>query len=204
MAAELSLEPGARCGHGAAHKALNGAGTGRPPELGAGRAAAADLGRRADPVGGGCEQLTAAGYGCQPGAAVLSLLRVGQRQCAADPGWLYSFVAAMEPRRTSWTLLLDAIRIGPPDDATVVTATQVREVVIQIIEAGHWRDGDPDILVVFDSGYDLTRLAWLLADLPVEVLGRLRSAWVMDLPAPARILRERPPGPARRCGQAHR
>jgi hypothetical protein len=35
-------------------------------------------------------------------------------------------------------------------------------------------------------GYDLARLAFLLADLPVEVLGRLRSDRVSRLPAPAR------------------
>ena len=91
------------------------------------------------------------------------------------PGWPYSLVVALEPGRTSWTLPLDAVRLGPADDATEVTAAQVREVVTRIIAAGHWRDGDPDILVVFDSGYDLTRLAWLLNDLPVEVTGRLRA-----------------------------
>jgi hypothetical protein len=68
-----------------------------------------------------------------------------------------------------------------------VTAAQVREVVTAIIAAGHWRGGDPDILVVFDAGYDLTRLAWLLRDLPVEVLGRLRSDRVMYFPAPPRL-----------------
>ena len=57
---------------------------------------------------------------------------------------------------------LDAVRLGPADDAAAVTAGQVREVVMRVIDAGHWHDGDPDILVVFDSGYDLTRLAWLL------------------------------------------
>jgi DDE superfamily endonuclease len=67
-----------------------------------------------------------------------------------------------------------------------VTAAQVRGVVERITAAGHWRDGDPDILVVFDSGYDLTRLAWLLAGLPVEIMGRLRSDRVMYLPAPPR------------------
>jgi hypothetical protein len=56
----------------------------------------------------------------------------------------------------------------------------------RIIAAGHWRDGDPDILVVFDAGYDLTKLAWLLADLPVEIVGRLRSDRVMYFPAPVR------------------
>jgi hypothetical protein len=103
------------------------------------------------------------------------------------PGWPYSFVAALEPGRTSWTLPLDAVRLGPADDATEVTAAQVRDVVRRIIAAGHWRDGDPDILVVFDAGYDLTRLAWLLRDLPAEVLGRLRSDRVMYLPAPPRL-----------------
>ena len=39
---------------------------------------------------------------------------------------------------------------------------------------------------IFDAGYDLTRLACLLADLPVEVLGRLRSDRVLQLPAPPR------------------
>ena len=67
-----------------------------------------------------------------------------------------------------------------------MTARQVREVVARIIDAGHWREGDPDILVIFDAGYDLTRLAWLLAGLPVGVLGLLRSDRVLYFPAPAR------------------
>ena len=47
------------------------------------------------------------------------------------------------------------------------------------------REGDPRILVVFDAGYDVTRRAWLLADLPVALLGRRRSDRVMWLPVPA-------------------
>jgi DDE superfamily endonuclease len=111
----------------------------------------------------------------------------GRGNAQMIPGWPYSFVAALEPGRTSWTLPLDAVRLGPADDATAVAAAQVREVVERIIAAGHWRDGDPDILVVFDAGYDLTRLAWLLAGLPAEVLGRLRSDRVMYFPAPPRL-----------------
>jgi hypothetical protein len=95
-------------------------------------------------------------------------------------------VAALEPGRTSWTRPLDAVRLGPADDPTGVTAAQVRDVVHGLIAAGHWHHGDPDIVVVFDAGYDLTRLAWLLRDLPAEVLGRLRSDRVMHFPAPAR------------------
>jgi DDE superfamily endonuclease len=99
----------------------------------------------------------------------------GKGQAQMIPGWPYSVVAALEPGRSSWTALLDAVRLGPADDETEVTAGQVREVVTRLVAAGRWNDGDPDILVVFDAGYDVTRLAFLLGDLPVQPLGRLRS-----------------------------
>ncbi|MFG2483538.1 transposase [Streptomyces virginiae] len=47
------------------------------------------------------------------------------------------------------------------------------------VAVGQWRLGDPDVLVVPDAGYDAPRIAHLLADMPVEVLGRLRSDRVM-------------------------
>lgn len=40
-----------------------------------------------------------------------------------------SFVAALETGRTSRCQLLDAVRLGPDDDVTDVTARQVRRVV---------------------------------------------------------------------------
>jgi hypothetical protein len=107
----------------------------------------------------------------------------GKGQAQMIPGWPYSFVAALEPGRSSWTALLDAVRLGPADDATAVTAAQLREVIGRLHQAGHWRAGDPDILIVFDAGYDVTRLAYLLADLPVELLGRLRSDRIFRFPA---------------------
>jgi DDE superfamily endonuclease len=110
----------------------------------------------------------------------------GRGQDQMVPGWPYSFVAALEPGRTSWTQILDAVRLGPDDDEAQVTAAQVREVVHRLIAAGQWRDGDPHILVVFDAGYDLARLAHLSADLPVEVVGRIRADRVLRLPAPPR------------------
>jgi hypothetical protein len=110
----------------------------------------------------------------------------GKGQAQMIPGWPYSFVAALEPGRTSWTALLDVVRLRPCDDATEVTATQVREVVGRLRQAGHHQTGDADILVVFDAGYDVTRLAFLLRDLPVELLGRLRSDRVFYFPAPPR------------------
>ena len=86
-----------------------------------------------------------------------------------------------------WTAVLDAVRIGPLQDATTVTAAQVREVIDRLREHGRWCDGDPRVLVVFDAGYDVTRLAWLLRDLPVDLVGRLRSDRVLYLPAAAPV-----------------
>jgi hypothetical protein len=102
------------------------------------------------------------------------------------PGWPYSIVAALEQGRTSWTTVLDAVRLGPDDDATAVTAAQLREVVGRLAAAGRWTPGDPPIEIVMDSGYDVTRLAFVLSDLPVVVTGRLRSDRVMIGPIPAR------------------
>lgn len=102
------------------------------------------------------------------------------------PGWPYSFVAVLEPGRSSWTQMLDAVRLGPADDATGVTATQLRDVVRRLVDCGQHDAGDPDILIVCDAGYDVTRLAFVLSDLPVQLLGRIRSDRVMLLPAPPR------------------
>jgi hypothetical protein len=102
------------------------------------------------------------------------------------PGWPYSFVAALEIGRSSWTAVLDAVRLGPADDTTAVTAAQLRAVIEQLIAAGHWQPGDPDIVVVADTGYDVPRLAYVLADLPVDLVGRLRSDRVLRLPKPIR------------------
>jgi len=110
----------------------------------------------------------------------------GRNKDQLIPGWPYSFVAALEPGRTSWTQVLDAVRLGRDDDVSEVTAVQVRAVVQRLVTAGQWLPGDPEMLVVFDAGYDPARLAFLLADLPVEVLGRLRSDRVFRLPAPPR------------------
>ncbi len=82
--------------------------------------------------------------------------------------------------------MLDATRLEPGADVAAVTAVQLRNVVVRLIGAGQWRAGDPEVLVVMDAGYDAPRIAHLLADLPVQVLGRLRSDRVMRRPAPSR------------------
>ncbi len=65
----------------------------------------------------------------------------GKGNAQLIPGWPYSFVVALEPGRASWTLPLDAVRLGPEDDATEVTAAQLRDVVTRIIAAGQWTPG---------------------------------------------------------------
>lgn len=102
------------------------------------------------------------------------------------PGWPYSVVCALETGRHSWTAPLDAQRLAPGDDAATVTATQLRRLVTDLIGAGRWQPGDPDVLIVADAGYDGPRLSFLLADLPVAVLVRMRSDRVLRRPTPPR------------------
>jgi DDE superfamily endonuclease len=185
--AGLSLAPGHRRGHGALYDAVNCgqiaisrlrwslAGLPLPRAADGRLVLAADVSSWLRP-----------GAATSPGRMFCHVYGRGKGQAQMIPGWPYSVIAALEPGRTSWTAVLDAVRLGPEDDETQVTAGQVRDVVTRLIEAGHWAEGDPAILVIFDAGYDVTRLAWLLADLPVELLGRLRSDRVMRLPAPPR------------------
>jgi hypothetical protein len=184
--AELSLEPEHRRGHGGLYDGLN-----------AGRIAFSRVRRALDTL-----PLPRMGGRLVLGVDVTPWLRPdaetspdrlfchvhGRAKNTSQmiPGWPYSIVAALESGPTSWTAVLDAVRLGPDDDVTAVTAAQLREVVDRLIAAGHWRAGDPPIEIVMDSGYDVTRLAFLLADLPVVVTGRLRSDRVMIAPVPAR------------------
>jgi hypothetical protein len=95
-------------------------------------------------------------------------------------------VAALGPGASSWTLPLDVLRIGPDDDETEVTAAQLREVVGRLIAAGHWKDGDPPVIIAVDAGYHAARLAHLLAGLPVVLVVRVRSDRVFYGPPPPR------------------
>jgi hypothetical protein len=185
MLAGLSLEPECRRGHGAVYDAVNCG----EIAIGRLRRALAGLPLPAWPdgrirLGVDVSNWLRPDAETSPDRLFCHCYARGKGNAQMIPGWPYSFVVALEPGRASWTLPLDAVRLGPAGDATELTAAQVRDVVTRIIAAGHWHDGDPDILVVFDAGYDLTRLAWLLAGLPVEVMGRLRSDRVMYVPAP--------------------
>jgi DDE superfamily endonuclease len=185
--AALSLAPEHRRGHGALYGAVNGgrigvtrlrrvlAGLPLPRAVDGRLVLAVDVSSWLRP-----------GAGTSPGRLFCHVYGRGKGQAQMIPGWPYSVIAALEPGRTSWTAVLDAVRLGPDDDDIAVTAAQVRDVITRLTGAGHWRPGDPAILVIFDAGYDVPRLAFLLADLPVEVLGRLRSDRVMRLPVPPR------------------
>lgn len=96
-------------------------------------------------------------------------------------------VAALETGRTSWTAVLDAVRLAPEAEVAAATIAQIREVVERLLAAGQWRDGDPPILVVLDASSDAPRIADLLGHLPVQILGRMRSDHVLRRSTPPRV-----------------
>ena len=57
---------------------------------------------------------------------------------------------------------------------------------LRLEAAGQWERGRPEVVIVMDAGYNVTRLAWLLADLPVIVAARVRADRVFYRPAPPR------------------
>jgi hypothetical protein len=67
----------------------------------------------------------------------------GKDQAIMIPGWPYSVIVGWEPGRSSWTAPLDVQRLAPGDAATV-TATQVRQLIGRLIQAGQWVVGDPE------------------------------------------------------------
>jgi DDE superfamily endonuclease len=197
MLAELCLEPECRRGHGGLYDALN-CGEVRIGRLR--RAVDAVPPRRWDDgrIRLACDvsNWLRPEAGTSPERLFCHCYARGKGNAQMIPGWPYSWVAALEPGRTSWALPLDAVRLGPQDDATEVTAAQLRDVIARLTAAGHWKPGDPDVIIVLDAGYDLARLAWLLADLPADVTGRLRGDRVMYFPPP--------PAPARPAGTGGR
>jgi hypothetical protein len=60
------------------------------------------------------------------------------------------------------------------------------------MRGGQWTDGDLPVLVVVDAGHGVTRLTFLLCDLPVELLGRPRSNRVMYFPPRGGVASPRP------------
>jgi len=121
---------------------------------------------------------------CSPQRLFCHVHGRGKNAGQVVPGWPYSFVAALGPGASSWTLPLDAVRLGPDDDDCAVTAAQLREVFARLAAAGQWADGDPAIIIVMDAGYNVARLAHLLADLPAVLVARVRADRVFYRPGP--------------------
>lgn len=172
----LSLAPEHRRGHGALYDAVNCgrveidrlrtalAGV-RLPRVASGRLVmAVDVSPWLRPDGATC-----------PDRSFCHTYGRGRNEHQMIPGWPYSIVAALETGRTSWTAPLDAQRLAPGADVAAVTTAQIRDVAYRLVAAGQWRDGDPDMWFVLDAGYDAPRIAYLLRDLPVQILARMRS-----------------------------
>jgi hypothetical protein len=198
--ARLSLATEFRRGHGALYDALNCGHTGFArlrralaqlplPDWGDGQIRlAVDVSAWLRP-----------GAGTSPGRLFCRVPGRGKNAGTSVPGWPYSFVAALSPGPSSWVLPLDAVRLTPGSDDLEGTAAQLRDVITRLIAAGQWEEGDPPVLVALDAGYNVTRLAYLLADLPLVLVGRVRSGRVFYRDPPPR---PRGPGQAPRHGEA--
>ncbi|MEU1107032.1 transposase [Streptomyces tibetensis] len=75
--------------------------------------------------------------------------------------------------------LLDAVCLAQADDTAQVTARQLRNVGTRSVTTGRWQPGDPELLIVMGSGYDIAYLSHILADLPMVLVGRQRSDRLM-------------------------
>ncbi|WP_211228376.1 transposase [Glycomyces tenuis] len=196
----LSLNGAFRRGHGSLYEALN---AGR---IDTDRLQGLLSGQRLGRVGGRIVlAVDATGWlrpdaNCSPGRLYCHVTGHGRGQDQMVPGWSYSFVATLASGASSWTQILDAVRIGQDDDAAETTTAQLRSVIEALIGAGQHRPGEAPILIVTDAGYDVPRLAHQLGDLPVIIIGRLRSDRVLyGRPTPASGRGRRP-----KHGRAHR
>ncbi len=66
-------------------------------------------------------------------------LRPGPERAPDDPWLAVLGRAALETGRTSWTAVLDAVRLEPGADVAAVTTAQIREVAERLIAGGGGR-----------------------------------------------------------------
>lgn len=95
-------------------------------------------------------------------------------------GWNFQWISQLSWDPDSWTAPMDAMRIGPSQDATDATVDQVRRLV------GLLPDDEAVPMFVFDAGYDPIAISEHLKDDRVQVLVRLRSDRVFYTDPPAR------------------
>ncbi|MGW2447960.1 transposase [Streptomyces sp. NPDC001675] len=117
------------------------------------------------------------------------------------PGWPHSFFAVLTPGPH----LVDRgpgarSASGPPTLWRPSPPASSRLLVDRLIAAGQWRPGDRGMLIVRDASCDVMRLARLLRDLPIELVGRLYSDCSLRLPAPLASTSPRAAGRLERKG----
>jgi len=84
-------------------------------------------------------------------------------------GWSYQWITGLNWVHNSWTAPADVRRISPTEDATDVTATQIRDLVGRL---GH---SEQTPLFVFDAGYDAPALTDTLAGVAANLVVRVRD-----------------------------
>lgn len=110
-------------------------------------------------------------------------------------GWPVSVLTGLSWGASSWVDPLEARRIAPGQDHTLVLIEQVQGLLADLRAAGRCGPGAVAPLVMFDSGYPAALIAHALAQRGAQVLGRVRADRVFYFPAPA-------PGPG--CGRPPR
>jgi hypothetical protein len=100
------------------------------------------------------------------------------------PGWPVSILVGLSWGASSWVDPLDARRIAPGGDHTAVLLAQAEGLLADLHAAGCLGPGAVAPLVMFDSGYPATQIAYALAARGAQVLGRVRADRVFYFPAP--------------------
>lgn len=109
------------------------------------------------------------------------------------PGWPVSILVGLSWGADSWVDPLDARRIEPGGDHTLVLIAQAKALAADLRAVGRLEAGMPAPLVMFDSGYPATLIAHAVAGEGMQVLGRVRADRVFYFPAePAAPGRGRP------------
>jgi hypothetical protein len=112
------------------------------------------------------------------------------------PGWPYQWVCALDDRRDAWVAPVQVDRLQAGMTPSRLAAAQVRAVTARLSRDQQAQAPAP--VFVFDAGYDAPALSMALADLPVQLLIRLRTDRVFyHDPAPRPPNR---PGPQPRHG----
>jgi hypothetical protein len=174
---ELSVEPEFGRGHGSVYDALH-AGRIDTSRLRRVLTGALTSPRAGEPLMFGIDvsplPRPAARYA--DGLCMVQVRAVGGNQFV--PGWPVSILVGLGWGGSSWVEPVDARRIGPGQDHAAVALGQVRALMEDLRASGRLTKRDVPPLVMFDSGYPATDLAYALAQAPVQVLVRVRSARV--------------------------